>query len=101
MRPEAFEAVHNKELVYIGSKYPVCSLFRMRKFLERGYKINAGEILKICMNINEFDLTNVAVLQDQLIGVDSAYFGMLISAIKAKQNVDRQYLTTIINKMYN
>jgi hypothetical protein len=98
---EAYEACHNKELIYVGSKYPVCSLFRMRKFLSRGFTITAGEILKIAMNINEFDLTDVRVLRDQLIGVDSAYFNNLIGAIKGKESIDRMYLTAILNKMYN
>jgi hypothetical protein len=98
---EAYEACHNKELIYIGSKYPVCSLFRMRKFLDRGFTITAGEILKIAMNINEFDLTDVKILMDQLIGVDSAYFACLIDAIKSKENINRMYLTTILNKLYN
>ena len=98
---EAYEACHNKELIYVGSKYPVCSLFRMRKFIARGFTINAGEILKIAMNINEFDLTNVRVLRDQLIGVDSAYFTNLIDSIKDKEKIDRLYLMTIINKMFN
>lgn len=98
---EAYEACHNKELIYIGSKYPVCSLFRMRKFLSRGFTITAGEILKIAANINEFDLKDVRVLRDQLIGVDSAYFNQLINAIKGKGSIDRTYLTAILNKMYN
>jgi len=98
---EAYEACHNKELIYVGSKYPVCSLFRMRKFISRGFTITAGEVLKIAMNINEFDLTNVRILRDQLIGVDSAYFNGLIMAIKDKKNIDRLYLTTVINKMFN
>jgi hypothetical protein len=98
---EAYEACHNKELIYVGSKYPVCSLFRMRKFISRGFTINAGEILKIAMNVNEFDLTNVKVLRDQLIGVDSAYFMQLINSIKSKDLVNRMYLTEIINKMFN
>jgi len=98
---EAYEACHNKELIYVGSKYPVCSLFRMRKFISRGYTITAGEILKIAMNINEFNLTDVRVLRDQLIGVDSAYFNNLIRAIKGKEKIDRLYLTAIINRMFN
>jgi hypothetical protein len=97
----AYEACHNKELIYTGSKYPVCSLFRMRKFLDRGFTITAGEILKIAMNINEFDLKDVRVLMDQLIGVDSAYFNNLICAIKDKRNIDRLYLTEILNRLYN
>ena len=98
---EAYEACHNKELIYVGSKYPLCSLFRMRKFIARGFTITAGEILKIAMNINEFDLKSVRVLRDQLIGVDSAYFNNLIDAIESKENIDRQYLTVLINKMFN
>jgi hypothetical protein len=98
---EAYEACHNKELIYVGSKYPVCSLFRMRKFIARGFTITAGEILKIAMNINEFDLKDVRVLRDQLIGVDSAYFNQLINAIKGKREIDRLYLTAIVNKMFN
>jgi len=98
---EAYEACHNKELIYVGSKYPVCSLFRMRKFISRGFTITAGEVLKIAMNINEFNLADVRVLRDQLIGVDSAYFNGLITAIKDKKNIDRLYLTAVINKMFN
>ncbi|GHU58821.1 hypothetical protein FACS189444_3110 [Spirochaetia bacterium] len=100
---EALEAVHNKELIYVGSKYPVCSLFRMRKFISRGFTISAGEILKIAMNINEFDLTKIPVLRDQLIGVDSAYFNALIEALKEKKDgwINRNYLTELINRMYN
>jgi len=98
---EAYEACHNKELIYVGSKYPVCSLFRMRKFISRGFTINAGEILKIAMNIKEFDLTNVKVLRDQLIGVDSAYFMRLIDAIKNKEKIERFYIAELINRMFN
>ncbi|GHV78577.1 hypothetical protein AGMMS49944_03680 [Spirochaetia bacterium] len=100
---EALEAVHNKELIYVGSKYPVCSLFRMRKFISRGFTISASEILKIAMNINEFDLTKIPVLRDQLIGVDSAYFNSLIEALKEKKDgwINRNYVTELINRMYN
>ncbi len=46
LRPGALEALLTRELVYVGSKYPVCSVFRLRKFLRRGWTINAGQILK-------------------------------------------------------
>jgi hypothetical protein len=103
LKIEAMEAVHNKELIYVGSKYPVCSLFRMRKFISRGFTISAGEILKIAMNINEFDLTKIPVLRDQLIGVDSTYFNSLIEGLKNKEDgqVNRNYVTELINRMYN
>src|SRR3546814_17023564 len=74
LRQPALESLLCKELRYVGSKYPVCSVIRLRKFIRRGWVINAGQILKMMMQVSELDLTNPAVLQDQLTGVDSAYF---------------------------
>lgn len=103
---EVYEHVINKTLNYTGSKYPVCSIFRVRKFLERGWKINAGQLLKICMQISKLDLMNIAVLEDQLIGVDSLYFMSLINQFKQKEKEDKdfqltpEYLVSIIDKIF-
>ena len=43
---KALECIINKELYYMGSKYPLCSIIRSRKFINRGYTINAGQYLK-------------------------------------------------------
>src|SRR4051812_37493086 len=61
----ALESLLAKELRYVGSKYPICSLFRVRKFIQRGWTINAGQILKAVMQISELDLQDVKVLEDQ------------------------------------
>jgi len=50
---KALEAILAKELVYVGSKYPLCSIFRMKKFITRGWTINTGQILKMVMQLNE------------------------------------------------
>src|SRR3546814_2858608 len=76
---DLLESLLCKELRYVGSKYPVCSVIRLRKLIRRGWVINAGQILKMMMQVSELDLTNPAVLQDQLTGVDSAYFIELMS----------------------
>jgi hypothetical protein len=86
--------------------YPVCSIFRLRKFINRGWRINAGQILKICMQISELDLKEITVLEDQLIGVDSLYFMHLINKFKAKQANDSSwvlsthYLLSVIDKIF-
>ncbi len=103
---EALEAILTKELRYVGSEYPLCSIIRTRKFIERGWTINAGQYLKMCMQLNELDLTNVNVLEDQLVGVDVAYFVQVIRDVKNRQEeepefkVDSAYLTTIIDKIF-
>lgn len=100
----SMEALMSKTLVYKGSLYPVCSVFRAKKFIERGWKINAGQYLKMAMQINELDLKNIIVLEEQLTGVDQAYFHEVISAVKGddetKMEVDHMYLVEIIERMF-
>ena len=102
LRKDALEALLAKELIYVGSKYPVCSIFRLRKFIRRGWQINAGQILKILMQINALDLTNIDVLQDQLTGVDCAYFTEVVNKVKEKdpEKVNHAYLVEIIDRMF-
>jgi len=88
---DSLEAILDKRLVYKGSKYPLCSVVRMRKFLDRGWTINAGQILKMCFQLSQLDLTNVEVLEDQLIGVDTAYFQMIISSIQLELETDKDF----------
>ena len=103
---KALEAILTRELVYSGSKYPLCSIFRARKFIKRGWTINAGQFLKMALQLNEMDLLDVDVLQDQLTGVDSAYFEQVIENIRKRKEedpnfkFDTQYLIHIINKIF-
>ena len=106
LKQGALEAILNKELKYVGSKYPLCSIIRTRKFINRGWTINAGQYLKMCMNLQDYDLRDIKVLEDQLVGVDSGYFSMLIDALNEKKNsnvdfkIDNNYVATIIDKIF-
>jgi hypothetical protein len=102
LRPEALEALLSKTLVYKGSQYPLCSVIRSRKFVERGWRINAGQYLKMAMLISTLDLTDHITLEEQLTGVDVAYFAEVIAKIKDKdpEKVDAAYLTEIIDRMF-
>ena len=96
------EAILTKELRYVGSKYPLCSLFRLKKFVERGWRVNAGQILKIAMNLQTFNLNDLAVLEEQLTGVDVVYFHELVMKLREKDpaQVDGAYLVELIEKMF-
>lgn len=98
--PRALEAIINKELFYCGSLYPVCSVIRTRKFIKRGWQINAGQYLKMCLQISELDLMNIDVLREQTIGVDSAYFAAVLQRIEKKESFDMNYLIEIINRVF-
>lgn len=106
----ALEALLAKELKYIGSKYPIASLIRTRKFIKRGWTINAGQYLKMAFQISQLDLSNIETLEDQLVGVDVAYFNILIDALQKHTDKEKQenrefvlnygYLATIIDKLF-
>lgn len=98
---EALQAILSKTLIYKGSLYPVASIFRVRKFLKRGWNISAGELLKIMFQLSKIDLSNHIVLRDQLIGVDAAYMNQLVNLIKANDGkVDQAYLVKIIDEVF-
>lgn len=102
LRREALECLLSKELRYVGSKYPICSLIRLRKFIARGWTVNAGQILKAVMQVSELDLKDIRVLEDQLTGVDAAYFLEVIQKVKEKdpEKVNAAYLVEIIDRMF-
>lgn len=102
----ALESILTKTLKYQGSQYPVTSIIRAKKFIKRGFNIGAGEYLKIMFQISQLDLNNIDVLEEQLIGIDVAYFGTLIEALRTKQSTDQDfkitpnYINTIIDKIF-
>jgi hypothetical protein len=102
LKPEALESILNKELKYQGSLYPICSIIRTRKFIYRGWFINAGQYVKMAYQISKLDLEDISVLQEQLVGVDSYYFRQLISELEKvnKEKIDELYICNLIDKLF-
>lgn len=102
LRPDAMEALLTRELRYIGSRYPLCSLIRVRKFIGRGWSINAGQILKMALQLNDLDLKDPRVLEDQLTGVDVAYFAQIIAKVKEEdpEKINSAYLIEIVDRLF-
>lgn len=104
---DALESIIFKELRYIGSRYPMASIFRAKKFLKRGWNINAGQYLKMAMQLQNFDLSDPEVLEDQLTGVDYFYFQEIIQRLRIEQEnnpdfkVDATYLGKVIDKVFD
>jgi len=103
LHQKALECLLAKNLIYAGSLYPLCSLFRVRKFLNRGWRISAGQLLKIAFQISAIDLTDVELLKEQLIGVDRAYMSQLLHELENKepsQKIDEIYLMGLLDKIF-
>lgn len=106
LNQRALEAIINKELFYSGSKYPIASMVRTRKFIKRGWQINAGQYLKMAWQISRLDLNDVYVLEDQCTGVDSLYFLQFIQRVQrmilenSGFELTDDYLTTVIDRIF-
>jgi len=106
LHPAALESLLCKNLQYQGSLYPVCSVIRTRKFLKNGWYINAGQYLKMCFQISELDLARMDILEEQLTGVDAAYFFQVLEYCKKRMSEDPEfkvtapYLISIIDKIF-
>lgn len=101
------EALLSRELKYTGSKYPLSSIIRTRKFIRKGWSIQAGEFLKMAVQLNQLNLMDVNVLEDQLIGVDTTYFQILINNIREQKEKNENfeltsgYLIEKINQIFH
>lgn len=103
----AMESILTMQLRYQGSYYPLTSIIRAKKFIKRGFNISAGELLKIMFQISQLDLNNPDVLEEQIIGVDVAYFSKIIDALRNKYATDKgfqlstDYLNELIDRIFN
>lgn len=103
LRQDSLESLMSRTLLYQGSLYPICSVIRSRKFVERGWRINAGQYLKMMLQISKLDLTSFEILEEQLTGVDAAYFAEILDKARSKENpalVETAYLVELINRMF-
>lgn len=104
---KALESIMTRQLSYQGSLYPLTTIIRMKKFINRGWHVNAGEMLKAMFQISQLDLTDINVLEDQILGLDIAYFGKLLYILKNKIDKDSdfqlnyQYLCTLVEKVFS
>lgn len=102
---KALECILTKELKYQGSLYPLTSIIRMKKFIGRGWTMNAGEVLKMMYQVSMLDLNNIEVLEEQLIGIDVAYFSILINVLRGtREKADGftyENLSILIDKIFN
>jgi len=107
---KSLQSILEKQLYYNGSLYPIASLIRTKKFIKRGWNIDAGQYLKMCWQVSKLDLNDISVLEDQLIGVDTAYFIVLISVLRSKFEKEKEegrifvptweYITELIDKIF-
>jgi hypothetical protein len=105
-RAEALECLLARELRYVGSQYPLAALLRAFKFVQRGFtRPHAGHLLVLALQLAKLDWDDPHVWEEQLTGVDFAYFREIIQRIRkllaegvGMQEIIATYLAQIVEE---
>jgi len=73
-----------KELHYNIGNYPLASLWRARKYIEKGFKFPATELIKLALKMNEISIKSYRDLKEQLEGIDTLFLRELTDALLKK-----------------
>jgi hypothetical protein len=90
--PTFMRHLAQRRLVFnVSAGYPICSLFRTRKFTARGYKLSGVEALKIGLSIEKLNMKSFADLRKQMMGIDTLFMKELTEALKKPEQAEQQY----------
>lgn len=94
--------ITSKELNYVkGHKYPLSTLRRVCKFLKRGWKISAIDLIHIALDINALDLKNEKVAKEQFEGLYGDFFDNTLQVLKQDvkdgRSITHEYINRIID----
>lgn len=70
-----------------NGEYPISSLWRVVKFLDRGYKLPGVEAIKLALNIQRLNLTDHRVLKRQLMGIDTMFLKEFTAALDQRADI--------------
>jgi hypothetical protein len=75
-----------RRLVFnLAAEYPICSLYRARKFIRRGYHFSGIEAIKLGLKIQNLKLSTLGELKKQLMGIDTLFLKDLTDSLKGQE----------------
>jgi hypothetical protein len=65
-----------RKLVYTGgSSFPICAMYRTKKYVDRGFNLPGGTVIHIALHINKLEINTYKELKEQLQGIDTLFLG--------------------------
>lgn len=76
-----FTDLAKRRLIYSGaSQYPICAMYRTKKYVARGYELPGATIMHIALSIVQLKIESYKDLKEQLSGIDTMYLKGLLEA---------------------
>lgn len=95
----AIESILTKELKYMGTPYPICSLFRMKKFIDRGWTISHTEMLKIITDIMKTPLNKKSLEFQLQTGLNSSWNNLIENLPDDMSEMTRIEIFELLDKL--
>lgn len=74
-----------RRLVFnLAAEFPICSLYRTRKFIGRGFTFSGVEAIKLGLSIQKLKIENYGDLKKQLLGIDTSFLKKLTDSLDSK-----------------
>lgn len=81
-----------RRLVFnIEAKYPICSLYRMKKYMNKGYEISGAEIIKLGLCIQKLNIKDYSDLKRHLLGIDTLMLKELTDKLDSDEYAKKEY----------
>lgn len=97
--PEFFLHLAQRRLVFnISAEYPICSLYRLQKFIKRGFQFSGIDAIKLGLRIQALRLATVEDLRRQLMGIDTLFLKDLTDSLvgEAEKRYDfNEFMATL------
>jgi hypothetical protein len=87
-----FNHLSQRSLVYnINSQYPFASLYRVIKYIKKGFKISGIEMIKLGLKCNNIKINNYQELRKQLLGIDTLFLKDLTDKFNSSEMAEKEY----------
>lgn len=84
--------IASRTLIYLGkSHFPICAMYRTKKYQDRGYKLPGATIMHIALSIVRLEIKTYKQLKEQLMGVDTQYLAGLLNSAKYQDELPIDY----------
>lgn len=78
-----------------NAKFPICSLWRAFKFIQRGWKMPAVESIKLALSIHHLNIADRKELKRQLLGIDTLFLKEMTDALAISGNLPYDYMEAV------
>lgn len=94
LKQEALASIVSKELKYNSTQFPINTLFRLQKFMSRGWTFPRSEAVKLAYNLSQLNLSDMDAFKHELNG----YADNFLENLTAEDLQDKNQLFQKIDK---